>query len=233
MSLQEGYGPAVWAADFAAYPEAVLDLMGGIVPLSLEQGDLEAIAGMGGGICEDTQALLAEELEGFAEGGAYIRLGLCSFKTGPAPMLPIFTAGQAVATMTQGNRRAAGVAQRMLEEGREGVLYLRPYLEIPRWCEYRMFIREGQVIGVSQYHTDQSYPQIHAQLDRIGQDLAVLAERLLPLLHMEACAADLAVDPLGKAPASLIELNPFVRRTGACLYSWQDGGDFDGGFRIL
>ena len=230
MSPANGFGPAVWAADFAAYPDALRALMGPMEEVPLTDDDMATLSGAGRGISDVTQEVLAAVLPRFA-GGAHLRLGLCSFKTGPAPMLPVHTVAQAVTTLCMHNRRVADIAARMRAEEREGILYLRPWREIPRWCEFRVFIRGRQVVGVTQYHLDRHYPEILRAAERIRHDIATLVGTLAPLLHVDDIVADVAVDPAGRGRAGLIELNPFLRRTGAGLFRWTD--PFDGSFRVL
>jgi hypothetical protein len=233
MRHDNGFGPAIWAADFASYPEAVLALMGPMDTVPLDPGDLRRLAGQGGRIAPDTHALLAGALPRFAATGAHMRLGLCSFKTGPGRLLPIFTADQAATTLHMRNRRVAIIAAQMLTEGRDGLLYLRPYREFPRWTEFRLFIRNRAIVGISQYHLDRRYPEILNHAEAIRQALAAFNHRLLPALHQDTIVADVAVDPAGQALPLLIELNPFVARTGPGLFSWAGGGNFDGSFRIM
>jgi hypothetical protein len=220
-------------ADFAAYPEAVLQLMGPMEMVPLGTDDLRLLAGRGGKITDDTRAMLATTLPRFAATGAHMRLGLCSFKTGPGRMLPVFTPDQAITTLRMRNRRVALIAAQMLAEGREGALYLRPYQDFPRWTEFRLFIRNRALVGISQYHLDRRYPEIMQRADMIRESIAALCKHLMPALHVETIVADVAVDPAGQAMPLLIELNPSVARTGPGLFSRAGGGNFDGTFRVV
>lgn len=58
-------------------------------------------------------------------------------------------------------------------------------------------------------------------------------QKLIPMLHIEHVVADIAVTYQdGNFNVFLIELNPFIQRTDACLFSWSNGGDFNGRIRI-
>lgn len=231
-----GFGPAVWNASLAACPPEVLALMGPMQTLPLEGGDLAWLAGQTGAPTPGLEPALAEALVAFSGTGAHLRLGLCSFKRGTGRLLPVFTAAQAMTTLRAPGPRVAGIARQVLAEDRDDALYLRPWREIPRWCEFRVFIHGGQVVGISQYHLDRSYPEIHSRGQEISGALGGLLQRLLPVLHVPDIVADVALDPSFATPALLLEVNPYLRRTDACLFRWGQGplkGDFDGGFRVL
>lgn len=89
------------------------------------------------------------------------------------------------------------------------------------------------MIGVSQYQHQSSFPDISANEYAIKASLSDFSRDLLDALHTETVVADVFVErqEKGRFRTTLIELNPFIQRTDPCLYSWKNGGDFDGGFR--
>lgn len=232
MNAMTGFGPVVWAADIAAYPDAVRALMGPMAQVELEADDFACLTGEAKAITPDSQDKLDEALADFQSTGAFLRLGLCSFKLGPGRLLPIYSGTQAALTLAQRNARVQTVARAMVSAKKKRLLYLRPHLNIPRWSEFRVFIKNRSVIGVSQYHCDQRYLQIHHYAAQIENSIQVLLQHLLPALHVDNTVVDLSIDPEQKT-ALLLELNPFVRRTGSGLFSWTKSGDFDGRMRFL
>lgn len=232
MNAMTGFGPAVWEADIAAYPDAVRALMGPMTQVELEDDDFACLTGEAKAITPDSRDVLDEVLAGFQSTGAFLRLGLCSFKSGPGRLLPIYTGTQAALTLAQRNARVQTVARAMVMAKQKRLLYLRPYINIPRWSEFRIFIKNRSVIGISQYHCDQRYSQIHYYADQIENGIQVLLRHLLPALHVNDTVVDISIDPEQKM-ALLLELNPFVRRTGSGLFSWTKPGDFNGRMRIL
>ncbi|WP_308917471.1 hypothetical protein [Jannaschia sp. LMIT008] len=236
MNPRPGFGPRVWAAEFGAYPEGVLALMGPMEVMPLDHADLLWLARQADAPSEFLAHHLDEAVDPFAATGAHFRLGLCSFKRGPGRLLPVFDGRQVMTTMAARNERVAQVARAVLAEGREDALYFRPWRDIPRWCEFRVFIRAGVVVGASQYHTDRRFPEIVADKPRIADVLRAAVDDLLKVLHVDDIVADFAVPPALDRQALLLELNPFVRRTGPGLFRWGgglDGGDFDRTFRTL
>ncbi|SFA62819.1 protein of unknown function, partial [Paracoccus halophilus] len=105
--------------------------------------------------------------------------------------------------------------------------------DIPLWSEFRIFIRDRRVIGISQYHHQSGFAEIPANERAIKASLSDFCRDLLDALHMETVVADVFVERQdnGSFKTTLIELNPFIQRTDPCLYTWKNGGDFDGGFR--
>ncbi len=45
MNAMTGFGPVVWAADIAAYPDAVRALMGPMAQVELEEDDFACLTG--------------------------------------------------------------------------------------------------------------------------------------------------------------------------------------------
>ena len=120
-----------------------------------------------------------------------------------------------------------------LEQGETVALFLSPSQNLPPWSEFRLFIRDRRVIGVSQYHHQDAYPEIQENLAAIKASMIPFSEELIAALHIDTVAADVFVEPQADCDfkTTLIELNPFIQRTDPCLYSWRNGGDFDGGIR--
>ncbi|MGL5011555.1 MAG: hypothetical protein ACRC6I_16880, partial [Paracoccaceae bacterium] len=82
--------------------------------------------------------------------GVHLRLDLCSFKTGSSSPRAVGANG-ALWLMRQPNPRVSGLIRRGLAESMELSLFLFPWLPIPHWAEFRVFIRKGELIGISQY----------------------------------------------------------------------------------
>jgi hypothetical protein len=110
-------------------------------------------------------------------------------------------------------------------------LCVREWLDIPWHEEFRVFIRDRQVIGVSQYDYTQSYPSYPkdgSDPESIRWAIDTFFERYLePALHLDTVIADvwLRCKFHGNTctwGCKLIELNPFGNWTDPCLMSWRD-----------
>jgi D123 len=164
--------------------------------------------------------------------GAHLRLDLCSFKSdGGSPRA--VGANGALWLLRQPNPRPAGLIRRGLQDGAELSLFLFPWLPIPKWAEFRVFIRERRVIGVSQYHSDDTFAEITRHEAALTAALTGFAAVVLARLHLADAALDVFAEPTPEGfRIRLVELNPMVQRTDPCLFTWANGGDFDGSFRF-
>lgn len=164
--------------------------------------------------------------------GAHLRLNLCSFKRGPlAPR--IHDAAGFEAILARQNYRVYSVFKAAVDRDENIQLFAFPWHDIPPSSEFRIFIRDRRVIGISQYHHQSGFHEISTNERAIKASLSDFSRDLLDALHMDTVVADVFVErhDNGRFKATLIELNPFIQRTDPCLYSWKNGGDFDGGFR--
>jgi D123 len=164
--------------------------------------------------------------------GVHLRLDLCSFKTGASSPRVVGTNG-ALWLMRQPNPRVSGLIRRGLAEGVALSLYLFPWLPIPPWAEFRIFIRDGVMIGASQMHTDEAFSQIAQHEAALRAALQTFLDAALPRLPQQDLAIDVLAEPVGAGfRLRLVDLAPLVHRTDPCLFTWENGGDFDGTFRF-
>lgn len=137
------------------------------------------------------------------------------------------------ATIQASHIRRAQFIHDCLKEGETVALFLLPSQNPAPWSEFRLFIRDRKIIGVSQYHHQEAYPEIQENREAIKASLIPFSRQLIDALHMDTVVADVFVEQQAddSFKTTLIELNPFIHRTDPCLYSWKNGGDFDGGIR--
>lgn len=102
------------------------------------------------------------------------------------------------------------------------------------WSEFRLFIRERKVIGVSPRHYHDAHPEIERYTMAIRTALSDFSDRLVEALHMETVVVDafLTWQEDETFGTTLAELIPFDPHADPCLFTWRDGGDFDGTFRF-
>lgn len=165
--------------------------------------------------------------------GVMPRLGYCSWKYSMLVNEPATTVTDVLKIISRDDPRIGGFLARELTTEQAVFLHLREWHHIPPWSEFRLFIRNRQVIGVSQYHHQETYPEIQENLEAIKASLISFSCQLIDALHMDTVVADVFVEQQAddSFKTTLIELNPFIQRTDPCLYSWQNGGDFDRGIR--
>ncbi|MFP1824574.1 cell division cycle protein 123 family protein [Lonsdalea quercina] len=162
---------------------------------------------------------------------AFLRFGGVSYHDDAFPRLE--TIDGVIEQLSVSNRRVTSYLWDCLQSSTPVWLYLREWRDIPRWGEFRCFIRDAKVIGVSQYHCLEYFPFLKEKENEIRLQIITFLQKLLPASHMNSVVADIAIDyQYGKFTTTLIELNPFIQRTDACLFSWVNGGDFNGRIRV-
>jgi D123 len=227
------------------YPDGLRDLMMPMVSIKLSAEDAVVLGGFnmafraamtGGGsdsyfsdgFLDTLDAAMAQFPEGVMP-----RLGYCSWKAGSVDNIPAIGTRGVLQVMSRDDPRIgrAMIAHVVMNE--PAVLHLRPWIKIPEWAEFRMFIRGGRVVGASQYLHRAVFPAITHNEAAILAALQQFSTVLLPALHLDDVVADVFVTPQGTGfRTTLIELNPFQPETDACLFSWARGGNFDGSFRF-
>lgn len=237
-----------WGAALAAMSVAQSD-----IPLTLEEasaladgnerfarfeGRGAALEGASRGLAERVEAALKEYPE-----GAFVRLGSRSGKDSAYAMLHGLrvTGGEdAVRMLTHGSRRVAFDLRLALRCGYRPHLFVRQWVEFPPWAEFRCFMRGRRLVGISQYDCKNlgHCPKIAANAERTRRAVEAFFEQFRAGSHLDDVVFDVFVrfdremSP-GVPDVILLELNPFFEKTEAALFSWRDGGDFDGSFRYL
>jgi hypothetical protein len=233
----------LWATAMGVWCDDLADLMLPFDRIFLSRGDLVVMGAGTPGFMRNLPDPCPPDFSGMLKSdlavmmthypmGAHLRLDLCSFKSEFGSPRAVGSNG-ALWLLRQPNPRPAGLIKRGLQDGAELSLFLFPWLPIPKWAEFRMFIREHRVIGVSQYHSDGTFPEIALHEAALKAALTVFSAVVLPRLHLADVALDVFAEP---TPAGfrirLVELNPMVQRTDPCMFTWANGGDFDGSFRF-
>lgn len=164
--------------------------------------------------------------------GVFARLGSCSFVTEARLPNPAFTTEHVVKLLMHPGERAAMLSYRCHIARQPISLCIRDWQDFPPWSEFRMFIKNKKLVGISQYHWRRCYPEIHENIDQIVRITRNTAIPLLESIHLDSVVADIYINCSDSNKSwTLIELNPFLEYTDACLFSWQNGGDFDNTFR--
>ncbi len=233
----------LWATAMGAWCDDLADLMLPFDRLFPARGDLVLIGAATPGFMRNLpdpcpadfsnvfKSDLAVVMPHYPMGG-HLRLDLCSLKTTAGSPRAVGVNG-ALWLLRQPNPRVSGLIKRGLTDGADLSLFVFPWLPIPKWAELRIFIRDRGVIGVSQYHAGGTFPELARHEHAIKMALQGFLAAALPRLPLADVALDVFAEPLADGfRIRLVELNPLVQRTDACLFSWANGGDFDGSFRF-
>jgi hypothetical protein len=165
--------------------------------------------------------------------GAHLRLELCSFRTGTATPRVVGANG-ALWLMRQSNPRVSGVIRRGLQDGRAMSLFVFPWLPIPQWAEFRVFVRNGVFAGASQYHAGDVFHQIAQHEAALKSGLDDFVAAALPRLKQPDVVMDVVAEPLqtGGFRIRLIDQAALGPRTDLGLFDRAGAAEFDGSFRF-
>jgi D123 len=221
------------------WPEAVGRLSMPHLGCVLEPSDARLLASLGaddgpGPARPYSAALtdfLAEALAAFGD-GLFLRLGGRSFVTADRGPRRVRSLAAALAILRRPGYRAARMAHRCLLAGRPVWLFGRRWTPMAPAEEFRLFLRDRRLVGASQYHHAQVFPELAGRSAAIGASLAAFAGRLAPRLHLPDVVADVLVPRAADEPPLLIELNPFLDATGRALFPRGGRHVFDGTFRF-
>ena len=165
--------------------------------------------------------------------GAMPRIGYCSWKDSCLLNEPARSARQVLSIITRPNPRVAAALQQNAVHGHETAFFLRQWVAIPPWSEFRMFMRNRKFYGISQYYYRDLFPEIERNLSAICKALFEFCAKFRHISHMETVIVDVFLRPSADGlDACLIELNPHNPRADPCFYSWEGAGDFDGRLRF-
>lgn len=175
--------------------------------------------------------------------GAFIRLGSRSPKDSWWPWhqeerdgmefpWPITNGDDAMALLLGTSERVNDDLLANVAANRSSWIFARAWEQIEPWQEFRCFIKDKRVIGISQYDymNGKVYPQLLSDKSLYINALQLFVnKRVIPALHMDSAVVDMYVKvtymPSGrgrKASARLLEINPYFELTDPCLFSWKE-----------
>jgi len=190
--------------------------------------------------------------------GAFVRLGSRS----PKDRLynsdigyPCKNYKQALSVLLSCSERIADDLHLAINNNYKPHIWVRQWVDIPKWTEFRCFVHRGELIGISQYFYNEYFPDIeqhHAWIERALK--FCFKNAIKPACHLDTYIFDIFLSNVHqlKRPAKgrgtgmvdiiLIEINPFIDVTDFCLYndcrkggimSPPDFSKFDRGIRYV
>ncbi|MEJ6405058.1 hypothetical protein [Yoonia sp. 2307UL14-13] len=235
MSSDAAEGPHVWATATENWPDAVADLAFPHDRIDLTAEDRAACLSCAKGVPVPLRPELLADIDSVLtqhDDGAHLRFGLGSLKTGPIP--PRFrSAGDFVDVISRCNSRLAAILHAYETSDHDTALFCTRWRDIPKDSEFRIFLRDGALIGASQYHTDTVFPGMRPKIDAISRAISVFLTTFSRVTHTKNVVADVYVHPAesGSSTCTLLELNPLIRRTDACMFDWSTPDTFDGSLK--
>lgn len=120
------------------------------------------------------------------------------------------------------------------------ILVVRRWVPIEPWAEFRCFIRDRRLIGISHLRNQPSLPPaVRARAGVLHRLIAEYIQTWKDLLPRESVVADVvapewdgcALDDVASPRFVLSELNPWHSMTDAGWFDWRRPDDFDGSLR--
>jgi hypothetical protein len=178
---------------------------------------------------------LDDAIAGF-HSGAFVRLGSRSAKDTPTAILTSCRAWcgrEVIALVTGGSHRMSFDLRLCVRNGYRPWVFLREWRDFPWWAEFRCFLCERRLVGISQYHHRHALPAMvrSLPLDSLAQAVSPIARSLSEAFGDLDLVFDVFIAEPECRSATLIEINPWGPPTDACLFSWEHR-DFDGSIRV-
>jgi D123 len=188
-----------------------------------------------------TMAAKLQPLIDSFSGGAFIRLGSGSpkdstiFRSNHGRVRQAMTAIK----LLQTSMRIRTDIVRCLELDYIPSVFVRRWLSLHPWQEFRCFMRDKQLVGISQLDCVNygAHQELRHTANQIEQAIREFFLTFRTHCHLDRVIFDVFVVPdiekSGFYRAHLTELNPWVPGTDTVLFRWGDSDDFDGSFRYL
>lgn len=261
--------PSMWELSLPTYlenwPKALRDLSIPSMYLKLSRGQAETLGSYNAELGEAFSApenhetikdLMIDHLDHMIRhyDKAFIRLGSRSPKDamywgidarGQVPNGQITSGKQAFELLTAGTERIYEDLQTQLAMKYAPHIFVRKGIAMPDWCEFRCFMKDRELVGISQYNYRATHPEVSKYAAQIRQAIT----RFFDLEFRDACHVDSVVfdvflereerDPVNpctidpwisdsggvyyRLKTRLLEINPYANYlTDPCLFKWSE-----------
>lgn len=185
-------------------------------------------------------------------GSYFVRLGSRSPKDAYGVDPVIIGADQALERLCAMSERVFEDLSLALHSEYEPYIWLRQWMEIAPWAEFRCFQKDGKLVGISEYdYLSAPHPEIAEHHESIEWAIRHFWEtQFRHASHLDDVIFDVFlmskpglstrdIRPDTGKPSyqsyvwecKLLEINPLFTWTDPCLFDWRDPDCFDGSFR--
>lgn len=101
---------------------------------------------------------------------------------------------------------------------------VREFVPMHLELELRAFVFQKKMTAISQYYCDLYVPLLVKHKKKVEESVKkFFYEKVVDKIKLEDYVIDFVVDKEGKDSWSvlIVELNPFSRTTGSCLFDWE------------
>ncbi len=187
--------------------------------------------------CKDSPYLkiiedkIDEEIKQFPK-GAFIRLGSRSPKD--VDIIPVFNGKDAMDLLISSMRVFDDLCI-AYKNKYEANIFIREWIDIEEHFEFRCFMKDRKLVGISQYQYNKTYLEIINNAD----SMKWVIEKFFPKFQKACKLDDVVFDVFlkynqrfeqGIWEAKLLEINPYFKMTDPCLFDWRKPEEFNGQF---
>lgn len=103
---------------------------------------------------------------------------------------------------------------------------MREWVDLAEWQEFRCFVKDRRLVGISQYFYDQVFPEVVEHHDGIQWAIEFFVKKIQPMLPTQTLIVDVFVRLRERAQereweVRLLETNPWSIYTDPCLFNWS------------
>lgn len=107
-------------------------------------------------------------------------------------------------------------------------IFIRQWMDIPRWAEFRCFMHDRKLVGISQYNylKGEVFPEIIADPAYIQWAIENFFPDFCNASHLDSVVFDVFLKISNHAntrvtEVKLLEINPYFEMTDPCLFAWN------------
>lgn len=192
--------------------------------------------------CKVTRLCLLDALDRavaqFPE-GAFVRLGSRSPKDAFCDKVRVTNGVEAFRRLTACSERIYEDLSMALAGNYEPHIFVRQWIDIPEWAEFRCFMVKHKLRGISQYNylNQVVYPEVVDQVESIEWAIKKWFPSFVKTAHDNSLVFDVFIKHRkcgnqNSWEVKLLEINPMLNVTDPCLFDWNNPKEFDGRFKF-
>lgn len=113
-----------------------------------------------------------------------------------------------------------------LEENYAPHIFVRQWLDMPQWSEFRCFMQNRKLVGISQYYYMDQFEEIGKEAKGILFAITEFFKLFRDASHLGDVVFDVFVKLIQSEntwvwEVRLLEINPFFEMTDPCLFDWR------------
>ena len=166
--------------------------------------------------------------------GAFVRLGSRSPKD--VDIKPVLD-GQEAMHLLMDSMRIFDDLCIAINNKYESYMFIREWVDIPNEFEYRCFMKDRELVGISQYYYDKTYLEILNNAQAIEWTIQQFFPKFKKACELNDVVFDVFLkykkifdDTISVWEVKLLEINPYFEMTDPCLFDWRKQEEFKGQF---